>query len=253
MWIDKNNHLVRVEAGEKLFTVEEYLQEQGYTLGFLPMCNTEMTLADYLVEQNNVDLSKIVQGIEWRLPNGEVFASVHAPHYALGFDVKYALLKSQSKNKKKLGELVNGRLYIYPLEQLAAVAFLFSSQAKAQKAIVSVQKKWLNPFAVFLFRAEDFPFFSPGYESSKGFVVIFFLLLYPPMQKDYLERARDISYEQGGELLPGEISENFFNERFSYNNLKNLYFGKKKSSPETRKTTQHFLQRVAENVSQSMP
>lgn len=251
MILEKNNHIARINAHEKLSAVEEELIGKGYTLGFLPHCNSQMTAEDYLVDQHNVNLQPIIATLEWRLPSGEIFINPKAPHSGAGPDLKYLLLKTGTNRKKQLGQLVQARFRVYPLEQLAAGVFIFPNQENGVQACRMIRNQWLNPYAMHLYPSQDFPFLNTDKDKvvksqflSESLVMLAFFVVHIHMQKVYLEKCRDICRANQCRVLSGKIAEQFFNERFSYSMLKNLYPQWPEDSRADRDTLQNISSRM---------
>jgi len=147
--LDTVSRTITVQAGLPMTLLENYLQEKGLTLGFIPRHLMGLNVGEYLsvvspchgsprfgtVRQNCL-------GLEGCFADGTVFSSRTAPRRAAGPDLRFCLIGAGGVN----GVITSATLRVFPVPAVReAVAFGTSDPVAAVAAVRTLIQRGVRP------------------------------------------------------------------------------------------------------------
>ena len=147
--VDKENLIVRAEAGVMGGDLEDHLREKGYTLNHSPQSLYRSTVGGWLATRATGQLSSRYGGIEDLaysftavLADGTLFETTDLPRMAVGPDLRHLLIGSEGT----MGIVTEVALKIFPLpEKRVFETIAFPSVEAGKNAMRAIMANNLRP------------------------------------------------------------------------------------------------------------
>ncbi|HOD07864.1 MAG TPA: FAD-binding oxidoreductase [Myxococcota bacterium] len=147
--LDQKSLTVTVQAGLPMTLLENYLQEKGLTLGFVPRHQMGLNVGEYVAMADGFNgspkygsIRTNCLAIEGYLADGTAFSSRAAPRRAAGPDLRYLLIGRGGVN----GVVTSVTLKVFKVPQVReAVAYGTSDPVAAVSAVRTLIQRGIRP------------------------------------------------------------------------------------------------------------
>jgi len=225
--INTDDMWVKVQAGVVIQTLEEKLNEKGFTVGHDPGSFPSATVGGSIATNalgwragKYGDMEHISLGLRVVLPTGSIIETRNMQKSSTGFNVKSLFIGSEGT----LGIITEATLQIKPLPEKRTILFYaFNDFETAQRSLIQVLKTGLSPATILVVDEEgvkEFVSENAGKIPKAGLI-----LGYEGLREEVeAEVARTIPVleENGGIGLGEKAAQNFWLSRHDMYSIMNL-------------------------------
>ena len=198
---------VKVQAGVILQSLEEALNDKGFTFGHDPGSFPSATVGGCISTRSlgwragkYGDMGRLVLSLKVVLPTGVVIETREVPKSSTGFDVNSLFIGAEGT----LGVITEAFLRIHPLpEERVIFIYSFNSFEQAYKSLLKVLRSGLNPTTLNVEEPEDEQEarLMLGYEGVKEIV------------EAQVKRTASILEAEGGTRLDEKVAKEYWANR----------------------------------------
>ncbi len=229
--LDETSLTVTVEPGLLGQELEEYLNQQGYTLGHFPSSIYSSAIGGFAAARSagvfSAKYGKIedmVAGMEVVLPTGGIYRAKAVPRSSMGPDLKQVFIGSEGT----YGIITQLTLRICPLpERMEFASFLFPNLHSGMEAIIQVFRRDLRPALIRLYDENETRFVLGRFQSPPEGACVLNFIYSATQDLVRLEKrtVKQICLNYGAEDLGSAPSKHWWENRFDLFYPSNLNMG----------------------------
>ncbi|PSN91919.1 hypothetical protein B9Q03_02770 [Candidatus Marsarchaeota G2 archaeon OSP_D] len=226
--VDRENMVVRVEAGARLSDVEAQLNRLGYTLGQFPQSFHLATVGGYLSTMGTGEFSGEYGGAEDSclslrvvLPDGSIVdtRSTDAPRSSAGPDTTRLFIGAEGS----LGVIVSARLKIYRLSaHTVKLAYTFQEFIQALSAAKSLLELDVKPAVCRVYNEQES---SYVFGQNSPVMLLIYHFRSPRIAEALTGEVRDTLTARGAKEADAGLVDKWLVDRFKYDEQLGTLYG----------------------------